>query len=190
MHSYGLDGTARQTTYSIIGVLSFLISYRSATIPELFGVSGFIPFSLSFGVVFGVLIFIFDRYAWKLLTRIPNLNGDWEAVGISSYTMDESEAPNHEFSMNVKIKQTFSRIGISTTTGESTSNSTMASFQLNLPIPVIRYSFENIPMNRSSQELQRHPGMVELRIIDEKEMSGDYFSGKHRLRFGSLTLRR
>ena len=42
----------------------------------------------------------------------------------------------------------------------------------------------------ANEELQRHPGLVSLRIESKDKMAGDYFSGKHRLRFGEMYLER
>jgi hypothetical protein len=66
----------------------------------------------------------------------------------------------------------------------------MASISTQHAVPIFRYSFENTPKSKASEELQRHPGLIELRIKENNSMQGDYFSGKHRLRFGELTLKK
>lgn len=121
--------------------------------------------------------------------NLPDLNGDWVADGTSSYA-DPNTGENLKFRMNVKIKQTFSQIEFFTETENSTSRSFMASIETNHAVPIVRYGFDNTPKNMSDAALQRHPGMMELRVSATDKLEGDYFSGKHRLRFGELTIRR
>jgi hypothetical protein len=66
----------------------------------------------------------------------------------------------------------------------------MASIELQHAVPVFRYGFDNTPKNMANAELQRHPGMMDLRISSSDLLEGDYFSGKHRLRYGELVIRR
>lgn len=189
MHSYSIDQPLRLRVYATVGVVAFVASYFSATIPELVGIPGFTSFSVSFGLVFSIFLFAFDKWLWKLISGLPDLNGEWTAEGVSSYQPEQTGEP-YKYTMKVQIKQTFSKIEVDTETENSTSLSTMAGFELDHAIPVFRYAFENVPLSRATEELQRHPGLVELRIYASEEMRGDYFSGKHRLRFGGLSMRR
>jgi hypothetical protein len=151
-----------------------------------------LAFPVSFSALFGALYFIFDRWLWKYfswLTSIPNLAGEWVAEGKSSY-IDPITNKNVVFNMAITIRQNFSKIEIFTETKESTSRSTMAGFFSQHAIPIFRYSFENTPKNMANQELQRHPGLIELRIQPDGVLVGDYFSGKHRLRYGELEVKR
>ena len=92
--------------------------------------------------------------------------------------------------MQVIIKQTFTKIEVFAETKDSTSRSTMASICTQHAVPIFRYSFENIPKNNANDELQRHPGLIELRVKSNDLLEGSYFSGKHRLRYGELIYKR
>lgn len=188
MHPYSLDNQVRKWTYVTIAIISISVPYCFETLMTFLGFQ-VISFSISFGAIFGSLFLLVDKFLWKISNRtnlIPNLEGEWQATGISSF-QDEDEN-NHKFCMEIYIKQTFTNLEVFTETQDSTSKSTMANIEMNHPKPIFRYTFENTPKNMSDNELQRHPGMMQLRINSNSEMSGDYFSGKHRLRYGELTL--
>jgi hypothetical protein len=200
MHSYSLDTDARKWVYVALGVTAFAlpagISQVSTWFQSVFASLPVLSWPLSFGATFGVVFFAFDRYLWRtrLFSRlhgVPVLQGTWNVEGISSYQLDpETQAPNHRFKMIVVIRQTFTRIEVFTETDDSTSRSTVAGICLNHARPLFRYAFENTPKNKANQGLQRHPGLTELRVNSKTELQGDYFSGKHRLRYGELTFKR
>jgi hypothetical protein len=191
MHDYSIDTAVRRWAHVIIAVVSlslpaWITSVLSTLIP------GPITFPISFGATFFIFYMLFEHLLWKWLIPvhgIANLNGDWTATGTSSYK-DPETGEHKTFSMVVKIKQTFSRLEVFTDTAESTSRSFMASLELEHAVPIFRYGYDNTPKNMSNPELQRHPGMMDLRLSAEHVLEGDYFSGKHRLRYGELVLRR
>ena len=192
MHYYTIDKEIRKSAYIILTIISLSLPTFINELRTLFGLSKDFGFSISFGTIFGFLYFILDRWAWQWISKlinIPNLNGKWNAEGISSYK-DSQTGENYKFDMEVIIRQTFSKIEIFTETLDSTSRSTMASICTEHAVPIFRYSFENIPKNKSNEELHRHPGFIELRIKNDNLLEGDYFSGKHRLRYGELIYKR
>ena len=190
MHPYSIDTNARQTVYFVLAIVAFVIPGLVASdwVTRYVGDNLSYPFGV--GATFGVLFLLFDHVLWKRLQfilHIPNLNGTWTAKGISSYE-DPATGKPMAFVMEYQIKQTFTRIEISGETDKSTSRSTMASLEIDHAVPIFRYAFENTPRNMSDAELQRHPGLIELRLNTATKMTGDYFSGKHRLRYGELIL--
>lgn len=192
MHYYSIDSEIRKKVHSLLAVIALTIPGLFEQVRTLFHLPVGWGFPLTFGALFGFLYLIVDLYAWKWIanfTKIPILNGKWTAKGKSSY-IDPETKKNLEFEMQITIKQTFSKMEIFTETKDSTSQSTMASICTHKAMPVIRYSFENTPKNMADKELQRHPGLIELRIESKNSMVGDYFSGKHRLRYGELKLER
>lgn len=196
MHSYSVDTNARQWVFAGLAVVAFALpSGIAQAVDALQGYFASMPavtWPLSFGATFGAAFWLFDRHLWKHIRclGIPILDGRWRAEGLSSYQLDpDTGVPIHQFSMDVTIRQTFTRIEVFTLTPDSESRSTMASVCIDSACPVFRYAFENAPRNKANAELQRHPGLIELRIHGE-QLQGDYFSGKHRLRFGELTLTR
>lgn len=198
MHSYSIDTEARKIVYVTIGVISFAVPGVGAhLVDHIRSFVASIPagWPLSFGTTFGLLFFLYDKLAWRWryfrwLHGIPDLNGTWSAQGVSSFKTDEHGSPAHEFSMEVVIRQTFSRLEVFTETEGSTSRSTMASICLQHANTLFRYAFENIPKSVADPSMQRHPGLMDLRLTPEGDLIGDYFSGKHRLRFGELRLKR
>lgn len=190
MHPYSIDTKARQTVYFVLAVISFVVPgvVGSDWVTHFMGSK--LPYPFGVSATFGILFLFFDRLLWKhlqFILHIPNLNGTWTAKGVSSYE-DPVTCKPMEFKMHYQIKQTFTRIEICGETDKSTSRSTMASVEVDHAVPIFRYAFENTPRNMSDSELQRHPGLIELRLNDTSKMTGDYFSGKHRLRYGELTL--
>lgn len=190
MHSYSIDTDVRRWTYRLIGAVALAIPAVFEKARTLFGLSPHWGFPISSGALFGALYFFFDKWGWRWGVKIfgvPDLNGKWLATGVSSYVDPDTQRPMN-FEMKVTIKQTLSKLEVFTETNDSTSRSTMASICTDHAVPIFRYAFENVPKNLANAELQRHPGLIELRIEDKTHMIGDYFSGKHRLRFGELRL--
>jgi SMODS-associating 2TM, beta-strand rich effector domain len=192
MHDYSIDTHIRRTVYVVIALIALGVPAYIAEVAAPLNIPDSLKFPLSFGVIFSLMAFLFDRFVWKWLPPlhgVPDLSGRWRATGVSSY-QDPQTGENARFSMDIRIRQTFSRIEVFTETADSTSRSFMASIETQHAMQLFRYGFDNIPKNMSNAELQRHPGMMDLRLISGTRMEGDYFSGKHRLRYGSLELDR
>jgi len=190
MHSYSLDTPVRKTAHFAIALAAFVIPRAFTWATGLAFPGEVVSYPLSVGATFGALYWLFEHALWKKLIfwhHIPNLAGKWTATGVSSHKDPETNEPVR-FTMTYIIKQSFSRIEIFGETEKSTSKSFMASLETDHAVPIFRYGFENTPKNTADDELQRHPGMIELRIEPDSRMTGDYFSGKHRLRYGELTL--
>jgi hypothetical protein len=192
MQDYAVDTDIRRQTYVFLAVVALAAPAFFNSVRTIFGLPASFAIPLTASTIFGVLYTLHDQIVWRWLQSwiaVPNLNGKWMATGFSSFKDPISGEP-FEFQMEVKIRQTFSKIEIFTRTGDSTSRSTMASICTQHAVPIFRYAFENMPKGLANDELQRHPGLVELGIESNDMMTGHYFSGKHRSRFGDLTLRR
>jgi hypothetical protein len=192
MHDYSIDTTVRRYAHVVIALVSLSLPAAIRDILATWGAPPNWGFVISFGATFALFYFLFETFVWKWLTfahGIPDLNGNWTARGTSSYK-DPDTGENRQFSMAVKIRQTFSRMEVFTDTAESTSRSFMASMEVEHSVPLFRYGYDNTPKNMSNAELQRHPGMMELRLTNADTLEGDYFSGKHRLRYGELVMTR
>jgi hypothetical protein len=192
MHYYSIDSEIRKNVIVILAITSLSLPTIFENLRTFLGINQNLEFSISFGLIFGILYWTFEYFIWKILSwmkLLPNLNGKWTAKGISSF-FDPETGQNSEFEMRIKIKQTFSKIEIFAQSNSSTSKSIMASIETQRAVPVLRYAYDNEPDNMANQELQRHPGLMALLISSDNEMKGDYFSGKHRLRYGELTLTR
>jgi hypothetical protein len=192
VHDYSLDTLVRRYVDVGIAIASLSLPTVITWAATLISAPPELTFPISFGATFALFYYVFDEHIWKrfqFVHKIPDLNGDWIAEGVSSYR-DPDRGENLRFSMRLKIKQSFSRIEVFTETDNSTSRSFMASLELQHAVPIFRYGFDNTPKNMANAELQRHPGMMDLRISGSDLLEGDYFSGKHRLRYGELSVRR
>jgi hypothetical protein len=189
MHAYSLDNDARKYAISTISVLSILIVWGLSKIPSMTILNIPISASLSFGLIFGALWLLFEKFIWKVLTKldlIVDLNGTWEGTGTSSF-IDPKTNDNVRYPISVSIKQTFSKLEVSLSTGKSSSKSTMAALFMNHTSPRITYSYENKPSFNADSDMNPHSGLQEL-FINENKMEGEYFSGRHRIRTGALSL--
>jgi len=190
MHSYSLDTPIRRKIHVFLALIAMVIPAFIENARTFFGISPQYGFPVTFSAVYGVLFYLMDKWFWRWCSEqigIPNLNGRWEAIGKSSYK-DPDTGENKEFNMEITIKQTFSVMEVFTKTGDSTSRSTMASICTQHAVPIFRYTYENEPKSLADDELQRHPGLATLRIDTKTRLTGDYFSGKHRLCFGELMI--
>jgi hypothetical protein len=190
VHAYSIDDGIRRRVYVTLGVAAFAVPGFCSDISAVFAQTlAWIRWPLGFGATFGLLFWLFDRFVWRWpLVRnvhaIPILDGEWQGDGLSSSYKTPESPDGHRFTMFVKIRQTFSRMEVFTETESSTSRSTMAGFELQHAVTLFRYAFENTPHSRANDELERHAGLMELRIHGPDELKGDYFSGKHRLGYG------
>lgn len=192
MHDYSIDTDIRRWVHVVLAVVSLSLPAAFSGLLAKIGLPGAVTFPLSFGATFGIFYLLWDLWGWKwkwahALHGIPNLNGKWLGRGKSNYKDPETNEPT-EYEIEVIIRQTFSRLEVFTQTKSSTSRSMMASMELRRAMPMFRYGYENTPNNMANDELQRHPGMMDLRFSEGEKLDGDYFSGKHRLRFGELHL--
>src|SRR6185437_11634158 len=80
------------------------------------------------GAVFGVLYWVFNRYAWRwplmsLAVKVPNLSGAWQCSG---KTYNAEGAVEYEWSGTVTIYQRWDKIRVKLKTDKSGSDSIAA----------------------------------------------------------------
>jgi len=142
--------------------------------------------------IFYLGIYVYSNYLWKIkyvkylrLPLIPNLNGVWDAVLISSYNQKIIKA-------KVKIIHSYSTFTMILETDESTSNTNIAYFDLEDPHNMtITYNFLSKPKGNAAQTMNIHEGTATL-IIDEKQtaLQGTYYTGRGRQTYGDINLTR
>ena len=111
MHEYSIDTNTRKTVVIIIFILScctscllgellnFIINYYALQVEEstaLTHMRNFLKFIefpnlIGVGVIYELISFVHDRWAWKLFhmfNGVPNLNGHWTGTLSSSYGPD------------------------------------------------------------------------------------------------------
>lgn len=198
MHDYSVNNRDRDNLIYIMVVISAFVGplltlsmtkfsgWAKRTFPHLgLGYTS----TVSSGVVFAIIYQLYDKWLWRIpglnYLKIPNLNGKWKGNVRSSYDDYAKDYP-----IEIRIKQTFSQIEITLSNETSSSDSSMAVIYPSGTHPKLTYFYYNRPRNKSNEEMKAHPGVAELEIIDKETLHGDYFSGKHRLRTGEMTVKR
>ena len=148
-----------------------------------------VAFTISTGLVYAALYWLFNRYVWRWLNKmlgIPDLSGTWSVTGRSLTLEGELK---FEWSATLKITQKWDRIAIELKTGQSGSFSETASVLLKHDgAAKLSYSYQNHP-KAGEPELQKHQGFCEL-TFDEARRSaeGHYFNSLGRYSFGRMQL--
>lgn len=192
MHSYSIDTDARRVFHAALVLLAIGLAGAIASLASWAHLPQAWAGSFTAGACFGLLYLIFDKWLWRALKPVhgvPNLQGTWQVRGRSSF-QPEGSSEFAEFAGEMKIRQTFSRIHFCADFPQSISKSTLAGFELNGAETTFRYAFENSPKNLADPSLQRHPGLAAATIKSSNTIEVEYFSGKHRLRYGMMTLTR
>jgi predicted small integral membrane protein len=141
-----------------------------------------------------ILWLIFIKWLWKCkifypwLVPFPNLSGEWEGTLLSNYKNKSLEP----IPTSVKIEQNFFNIQIKITTGESTSYSTGATFDIDTERGLQRlfYSYQNTPKRSVRERSEIHYGTTLLSFDGFKisEMDGEYWTSRETT--GEIELKR
>lgn len=133
-------------------------------------------------MIMTILSSLFISFAWKWrifrgwLIPIPNISGKWEGKLISTYKNPPMEIPTI-----VYIKQTFFHTIVKIQTGESSSISKCASFDIDSERGVkhLYYSYVNKPKAEVRHRSEIHYGTTLLEISeDNKSMTGEYWTSR------------
>jgi hypothetical protein len=193
MHPYATDSAERRNVILWLAFVSIALAYAFHHGIERLGTQ--IPWwadAPSVMGIFGVLERLFDRWLWRIgiwrrirLVQVPDLNGDWEAKGETSFENKQ------RYIAKVRIQQTWTHISVIMETDHSRSHSLSASLLTNQPDGItLSYEYRNEPKPSATQTMHSHRGTCVLRLKDEDLLEGEYYSGRDRQNYGSLTLRR
>jgi hypothetical protein len=142
--------------------------------------------ALSAGVIYGGLIFLYERWGWRWLSTIKNFNGTW----VGSITTSHNGGTNVPCVM--RVRQTWTRMAIELETEQSCSRTTMAALYDDQPGDVgLKYEYVSEPRNLAVRTMQTHRGVCTLVITADSEgarLSGGYFTGRGRETRGEITL--
>lgn len=146
---------------------------------------------LGAGAVYGILYWLFDRFAWRIaplgrFLKVPNLAGQWVCEG---QPLESDVAKPWKGRMT--IIQSWDKLRIHLDTGQSSSDSIAAALQHDAAAGYrLMYHYRNQP-RANERELSHHHGFAELTFAPgEQSATGDYFNGRGRNTFGMLTLKR
>jgi hypothetical protein len=190
MHGYASDNFFRgPKVYFAFGVTAIAAASALRALVAMPQLAGRIDAAaLSAGVIYGGLIFLYERWGWRWLSTIKNLNGTW--VG--------SIATTHNGGTSVpcvmRVRQTWTRMAIELETEQSRSRTTMSALYEDQPGDVgLKYEYVSEPRNLAVQTMQTHRGVCTLAITsasEELRLSGDYFTGRGRETRGEIALHR
>lgn len=193
MHPYSIDIEERKNILLLLAVVSIVLLWGFYKALNYYKI--ILPWwveSPSVLFFYGLLFVIFDKWAWKYFRKIsfiktPNLIGEWTGHLKTSFDKHSSE-----IEATLKIFQTWTRVKILLTTEQSISHSETASIVIDAPEgKYLSYQYINEPKSEAVKTMSIHRGTVRL-LFNEKEntLVGQYYSGRDRQNFGSLSFKR
>ena len=194
MHPYSININDKAKVYWIIVPLSLLCGYLTNEC-ILKNLDFYQPYSWivdvpSSGLAFFAIYYqLFDKYIWKWFSNCnfwfetPNISGEYEGVLLSS--RDDKQTPTK---IEIKIKQTLTKIKISLHTSQSTSKSEMAALIVDEPDgPLLIYEFINDHRKVADPNLTIHRGLTRLTLNkEEKTLTGIYYTSPERKNYGEI----
>lgn len=190
MHGYISDNFFRgPKVYFAFGVLA--IGAASAlcalTVPP--PLAGYVDtLSLSTGAIYAGLIFLYERWGWRWLSTLKDLNGTWVGNITTSHNGGASVC------CVMRVRQTWTKMAIELETEQSCSHTTMSALYEDQSGDVgLKYEYVSEPRNLAVQTMQTHRGSCTLSIASDSEgprLNGNYFTGRGRETRGEITLHR
>lgn len=196
-HEYSIIGHKRSEIGRWLGVASVVLApvmtyfiIWISQLPFLMGSQGKLSaFTVSTGIIYLVLYWVFNRYGWIWLDKIlniPNLSGRWQVNGT---TLNQDGTVRFNWNGELIISQKWDCIAIELKTGQSSSYSETASLLVKHDNEVkLSYSYQNHPRSGEA-ELQKHQGFCELIFNTSlNKVEGHYFNTLGRYTFGRMEL--
>lgn len=193
MHDYAVFEHNRAAIGRWLGIISILISGGISqvliTAYSLTGMEAFAKATITTGVIYFILHWLFNKYIWKLpLFQIPNLSGKWKLTG---QTLNEDGTIKYNWNANIGIEQTWEKIIINLKTQNSQSYSQTATLekQHGLGGWLLSYSYKNEPYTEQCHELNSHKGYCQIEFDkDVSKGNASYFNNNGRRTFGIMKL--
>lgn len=193
MHPYSVSSNIRGSIklYSIVlSALIFLFLEERGIVEKLINVqdtsqviselSRFSLFSIAITpiAIYKLIFILFDKWIWKWpliskWTGIPNLNGSYKGILISSFNEKK------QINMDLHISQTFTNICFVSSFGDSNSNSSLARIRRDDDfLADIDFIYEN-QSNDFNVESGHHTGVNQLTFHKkDKTLEGRYFNDR------------
>ncbi len=196
MHDYAIFGHDRAAVgrwlgfaaISIAGGIAQLLAWAT----NLTGIDAFTRATITTGVVYFALHWLFNKYAWKIpFLDIPDLNGKWM---LSGQTLVEDGSTRFNWNGEIGIEQSWKTILIHLKTQSSQSSSYTATLSKRHG-PTggwqLSYSYKNEPEIEQSHELNSHKGYCEIEFDSTLSIAkASYFNSGGRRTFGVMTLKK
>ena len=193
MHPYVIDSEERVSVVCCIALLSVLFAWGLGELQTMLNFS--FPWWVDAPSVlgfFGLFYKLVDRCLWNSrvfqrlgVTKTPDLNGNWNVEICSSHNNFASVTI-----AEVTIKQSWTRLSVSLKGMHSRSASRIASILIDHPgQPLITYEYINEPNFNALPTMHIHYGFTRLYLSDDKlNLTGDYYTGRDRSNWGTLSL--
>ena len=141
--------------------------------------------------LYGLLYAGFRSYAWKWqwlhtvgLVKVPDISGDWCGYVTSSFDV----AQKHPVRM--RIQQNWTHLSVKLTADHSESDSMVGSMVVGEET-LLSYQYVNRPRAGATETMHAHDGTAVLKLSDDqRELSGEYYSGRDRANHGAIALKR
>lgn len=143
--------------------------------------------------------FVFSKWGWRWsffhgwLVPFPNLNGTWDGEIASNWVNPETGKRIGNIPAVLTIRQDFTRISVTMTTGESSSTSFGESFEIDGDSDEKRliYSYSNQPKAGVSDRSAPHKGTTEFRVLGQEArmLEGHYWNDRSQPVSGDLVFR-
>lgn len=142
------------------------------------------------GMVFGFLYWVLNKWAWKwpgvgLALKVPDISGTWDCVG---KTLNSDGSTKYDWQGEVTIVQSWDKLRIRLVTPTSGSSSISAALAHDsIDGFVLLYHYRNDP-KASATGLASHTGCSVMTVAkDLQSAGGEYFNGRSRMNFGTMT---
>lgn len=197
MHPFSIDTQERKNIIVTIALLCIPLSWLLNYLVKLSGITDitgiwWISAPSILGMA-GILYKIFDEWLWRFdvlrklrIIKTPDLSGVWNGTIATSF---DDCADRH--ATNVKIQQTWTRISIFLAGSQSESHSLTASILTRQPGGIsINYEYKNEPKPFAKSTMHAHRGTAILKLRNNIELEGEYYTGRDRNNFGSIKLKK
>ncbi|MDP9412547.1 MAG: hypothetical protein M3Q08_00255 [Pseudomonadota bacterium] len=188
-------GRWMQQVAALVSAAAVFLLLTLVDLAHTFGVDAKLPpvvlAAFGAGAVYAALYFVFEKWLWKLgplgrLLNVPNLAGKWSCEGLG-----KDQDPPRPWSGTATIVQSWDRIRVHLQTAQSSSDSVAAALIHDAAAGHrLMYHYRNHP-RIGERELSAHHGFAELTFAaDGRFATGEYFNGRGRNTFGTMTLER
>lgn len=192
MHAYATEATGRRAVPVYLAVAAIVLALAlSATLDRL---DLTVPWWLDAPAVigfYGILYRFYDQTAWRWrvgplrLSDVPYVGGTWVGEVCSTHE------PEIVHVAQLRIRQTWTAIEIEFVGERSGSCSTMATVNPSNGTGChLLYEYLSEPRSLAPESMAIHRGVALLRLRDDGELEGDYYTGRGRHTHGSMRFRR
>ena len=115
--------------------------------------------------------------------KVPIISGDWSGYVTSSF---DSLAQKHP--VKVRIQQNWTHLSVELSADHSESDSVVGAMAVGEET-VLSYQYMNTPKPGAKVTMHAHRGTAVLKLSsDQRELSGEYYSGRDRANHGIIAL--